>query len=98
MLSLIKEDDRRVLALFERRLSAESWKDLCPPCEDNCRRGSVDECISIKWLKRFVADYELEKRGTSPQERGGSFRKSAIIGAGLLALLRLLSCLEAVIQ
>jgi formate dehydrogenase beta subunit len=32
------------------------------PCEDNCRRGNVDESISIKWLKRFVADYELEKR------------------------------------
>jgi formate dehydrogenase beta subunit len=26
------------------------------PCEDNCRRGNVDECISIKWLKRFGGD------------------------------------------
>src|SRR5512137_207844 len=34
------------------------------PCEENCRRGNVDEPISIKWLKRFVADYELDKRKT----------------------------------
>jgi formate dehydrogenase beta subunit len=53
------------------------------PCEDNCRRGNVDECISIKWLKRFVADYELEKR-KSPSLKKGETRpeKVAIIGAG----------------
>lgn len=53
------------------------------PCEDNCRRGNVDECISIKWLKRFVADYELEKR-KEPflQKEGTRSEKVAIIGAG----------------
>jgi formate dehydrogenase beta subunit len=53
------------------------------PCEDNCRRGNVDECISIKWLKRFVADYELEKR-KAPLLKKGETRseKVAVIGAG----------------
>jgi len=53
------------------------------PCEDNCRRGNVDECISIKWLKRFVADYELEKRKDPVLKKGETrSEKVAIIGAG----------------
>jgi len=53
------------------------------PCEDNCRRQNVDECVSIKWLKRFVADYELE-REIKPDLVKTSARseKVAIIGAG----------------
>ncbi len=53
------------------------------PCEDNCRRGNVDECISIKWLKRFVADYELEKRQAPVFEKAAArSEKVAVIGAG----------------
>ncbi len=77
---------------FEESLSAIREATCLPgvlgrvcirPCEDNCRRGNVDECISIKWLKRFVADYELDKR-RKPQIQKGEKRleKVAIIGAG----------------
>jgi formate dehydrogenase beta subunit len=53
------------------------------PCEDNCRRGNVDECISIKWLKRFVADYELERRREPEIKREAAKpEKVAVIGAG----------------
>jgi len=53
------------------------------PCESNCRRGNVDECLSIKWLKRFVADYEIEKRRVPSVHQGGArSEKVAIIGAG----------------
>ena len=53
------------------------------PCEDNCRRGNVDEPVSIKWLKRFVADYELEKRrDPSIQKEGMRSEKVSVIGAG----------------
>jgi formate dehydrogenase beta subunit len=53
------------------------------PCEDNCRRQNVDECISIKWLKRFVADYELEMRkGPEATNVPGRSEKVAVIGAG----------------
>jgi formate dehydrogenase beta subunit len=53
------------------------------PCEFNCRRQNVDGPIQIKYLKRFVADYELERKrpprlpvGTRDKE------KVAIVGAG----------------
>ncbi len=53
------------------------------PCEDNCRRQNVDECVSIKWLKRFVADYELEKRREpEPVRVPTRSERVAIIGAG----------------
>jgi len=53
------------------------------PCEDNCRRANVDECISIKWLKRFVADYEIDKRKEPSLARGPTrAEKVAVIGAG----------------
>jgi formate dehydrogenase beta subunit len=53
------------------------------PCEENCRRGNVDESISIKWLKRFVADYEIEKRNRPELKReAGRAEKVAVVGAG----------------
>ncbi len=53
------------------------------PCEENCRRRNVDEPISIKWLRRFVADYELQKRKTPLLKKDGiKSEKVAVIGAG----------------
>jgi len=54
------------------------------PCEDNCRRANIDDPISIKYLKRFVADQELSMSQAptyeiTPSEKQG---KVAIIGAG----------------
>jgi formate dehydrogenase beta subunit len=53
------------------------------PCESNCRRANIDEAISIKYLKRFAADYERDK-GTrpvvSPTVKAG--KRVAVIGAG----------------
>lgn len=54
------------------------------PCEDYCRRGNVDEPISIKALKRFVADHELSEQQepkfrVTPSPKCG---KVAIVGAG----------------
>ena len=43
------------------------------PCESNCRRANMDEPISIKYLKRFAADYGLDKR-----ERDGRSLKGAV--------------------
>jgi formate dehydrogenase beta subunit len=53
------------------------------PCEFNCRRGLLDEPISIKGLKRFVADQELS-RGVEPDFSPVETKKDrvAIIGAG----------------
>jgi formate dehydrogenase beta subunit len=54
------------------------------PCEKHCRRGNLDEPISIKALKRFVADHELSEQKEpeyeiTPSEKTG---KVAIVGAG----------------
>jgi formate dehydrogenase beta subunit len=54
------------------------------PCESNCRRANIDESLSIKSLKRFAADYELEK-GKRPHIEAGptkSGKKVAVLGAG----------------
>jgi formate dehydrogenase beta subunit len=54
------------------------------PCEEHCRRTNLDEPISIKFLKRFVSDYELGKNKephylVEAAEKTGSV---AIVGAG----------------
>jgi formate dehydrogenase beta subunit len=54
------------------------------PCESHCRRALLDEAVSIKYLKRFVADQELAKHQTpafrvQPSPKTG---KVAIVGAG----------------
>lgn len=53
------------------------------PCESNCRRANIDEPISIKYLKRFVADYEIEKdRHPEIAVAVKGEKKVAVIGAG----------------
>ncbi len=54
------------------------------PCEEHCRRAHLDAPISIKYLKRFVADHELSQQRypeytIKPSKKTG---KVAIIGAG----------------
>lgn len=59
---------------------------ICPhPCEEACNREKVDYPLSIRDLKRFVADLEIRN---SAQPRAGDVtsenkgKKVAIIGAG----------------
>lgn len=54
------------------------------PCEANCRRQPLDDALSIRVLKRFVADFELKNRPSlavmdSLKPAG---EKVAVIGAG----------------
>jgi formate dehydrogenase beta subunit len=58
------------------------------PCESNCRRGNIDESISIKYLKRFAADYELEK-DKKQEARQALFeaQAAAATGGGKVAVL-----------
>ena len=61
------------------------------PCEDNCRRGKIDEPIAICALKRYATDRhnlglghdpERRKQG-APAKRG---KKIAVVGAGVCGL------------
>lgn len=60
---------------------------VCPnPCEEMCKRNGIDEAISIRLLKRFVADYELKEKGKidlgkAPINENSKY-KIAIIGSG----------------
>lgn len=53
------------------------------PCEEACRRGELDEPLSIRNIKRFLADYEISNHREPPlpqiKKRG---EKIAIIGSG----------------
>ncbi len=53
------------------------------PCEENCRRALVDGPLAIRWLKRFVFDYEMHL-GRFPKIKTAEKKpdKVAIIGAG----------------
>jgi len=61
------------------------------PCEDSCRRGELDEAVSIRAIKRFLADYleeQSEKGGQASADRkdgetiAARKEKVAVIGSG----------------
>jgi NADPH-dependent glutamate synthase beta subunit-like oxidoreductase/NAD-dependent dihydropyrimidine dehydrogenase PreA subunit len=54
------------------------------PCEKSCLRGDLDEPISIRDIKRFLADYEISHpEEVSPSESATEKReKIAVIGSG----------------
>ena len=57
---------------------------VCPhPCENDCRRGIVDEPVSINQLKRFAADYEMNSGARIPIKCApDTGKKVAVIGGG----------------
>lgn len=61
---------------------------VCPhPCEEKCRRGLIDEPVSIQWLKRFAADQDLMSEEAFIPECGPSTGKRvAVIGGGPMGL------------
>lgn len=61
---------------------------VCPhPCEDACRRGLIDEPISIQYLKRFAADQEkLSQEDFLPDIEPDTGKAVAVIGAGPMGL------------
>ena len=53
------------------------------PCEDECRRSQVDEALSIRSIKRFLADVETEtETADRPAPVFVKGRKIAVIGSG----------------
>ena len=55
------------------------------PCEDNCNRQPYDEALSIRLLKRFVADFGVknnyDEKVNYPRP-GADAEKVAVVGAG----------------
>jgi len=55
------------------------------PCEEKCRRNTIDDSLQIRLLKRFAADQVLENYGYDlplPPMKPDNGRKIAIIGSG----------------
>ncbi len=57
---------------------------VCPaPCEKACRRGRVDEPVSICLLKRRAADADLASgEPWSPERKAATGKRVAVVGAG----------------
>ncbi len=57
---------------------------VCPhPCQTSCRRGLVEDSISIAWIKRYVADLDLAKENSyQPEIAPSTGKRIAIIGGG----------------
>ncbi len=57
---------------------------ICPaPCEKVCRRGQIDEPISIKFIKRCAAELDLSKNEPyKPAVMADLNKKVAIVGSG----------------
>ena len=59
------------------------------PCEDECRRGELDDAIAIRDIKRFLADHELSDKSLRMEEveaekqvKQVKNEKIAVIGSG----------------
>lgn len=53
------------------------------PCEDECRRGQINQSISIRNLKRYAAEHDSEKAwAANRKKKPATDRKVAVIGAG----------------
>ncbi|MBN1104446.1 MAG: (2Fe-2S)-binding protein, partial [Deltaproteobacteria bacterium] len=56
---------------------------VCPhPCEEKCRRGDVNEPVSICALKRYAADGDQGLWKQSGRQAPNTGRKVAVVGAG----------------
>jgi heterodisulfide reductase subunit A-like polyferredoxin len=92
---IAKEKFQEALDLIRERMPfAGVCGRICHhPCEDNCNRKEIDEPVSVRNLKRFVADYEknLLEKGEIPdvtlaEEQNAEdvkrAEKVAVIGGG----------------
>jgi NADH-quinone oxidoreductase subunit F len=53
------------------------------PCEGKCRRSTLDEPLSVRAVKRFLADQEVGFQLPAPVGNGANAkRKVAVVGAG----------------
>ncbi|MGA2480988.1 MAG: NADH-quinone oxidoreductase subunit NuoF, partial [Spirochaetia bacterium] len=53
------------------------------PCEGKCRRATLDEPLSVRAVKRFLADQEVGFQTPAPIGNGeNAKRKVAVVGAG----------------
>jgi NADPH-dependent glutamate synthase beta subunit-like oxidoreductase/Na+-translocating ferredoxin:NAD+ oxidoreductase RNF subunit RnfB len=79
---------RAVQVIKERNPFPTVIGRICPrPCENACRRNFVDEPVAINFLKRFVAEFEMESgERIQPYKAPDTHRRIAVIGGGVEGL------------
>lgn len=87
--ALLREIETSELrAATDRMVSAEPLplfvSRLCPaPCENGCRRGSLDEAAAIRDLERFIADDDIKRGECMPPRCDPSTHTSVlVVGSG----------------
>ncbi len=82
------EFDKALELIKEKIPLPGSLGRVCPhPCEDECRRGLIDEPISIQNLKRFAFDQAMfDEMDLVPDCDEDTGKNVAIIGGGPLGL------------
>ncbi len=78
-------NDREAVRIIKEKIPLPaSIGRICPhPCEKNCRRGLVEEPLSIAYLKAFAADNDLTSQlPFKPVPAADTGKKVSIIGGG----------------
>ena len=78
-------NDREAVKIIKEKVPLPaSIGRVCPhPCETNCRRGLVEQPLSIAYLKAFAADNDLASANPyKPETAKASGKKVAVIGGG----------------
>lgn len=79
---------REALALVREKLPFPGilGRVCTHPCETECKRGEVEQPISIRTLKRFIADFEKELDFDPSMEKERD-QKVAVVGSGPAGLI-----------
>jgi len=82
--AIANEDYATSLEILRRKIPLPGTLGrICPhPCEEDCRRARVEAPISIRNLKRWIADWEMEHGVVLPQLEPFSGKRVAIVGGG----------------
>lgn len=84
-LSLVAEgrNEEALLSHMERNPFPSMCARVCPhPCEQHCRRETVDSPVAIRAVKRFMVDASTEISVPVMERPQEEQRRAAIIGAG----------------
>jgi NADH-quinone oxidoreductase subunit F len=84
-LSLVAEgrNEEALLSHMERNPFPSMCGRVCPhPCEERCRRETVDSPVAIRAVKRFMVDAATEISVPVMDRPAEEQRRAAIIGAG----------------
>lgn len=76
---------REALALVKEYMPfPASIGRVCPaPCEENCRRNLIDNPVSIRYIKRLIADLDMASDNPYvPEVKPDTGKKVAVVGSG----------------